>query len=92
MYTTPADQPQLVLVSSGAFEDHLLRARVWQAANDKPRKVGWIAYALEHRLTSISVMMPKPSRLRVSVTRRTASSNPSGSTPQYRKLVGAIGL
>ena len=40
MYTKPADQPQLVLVSSGAFEDHQLRARVWQAANDKARELG----------------------------------------------------
>jgi hypothetical protein len=42
IYTKPAGQPQLVLVSSDATKDHQLRARIWQAANDKARELGWI--------------------------------------------------
>jgi hypothetical protein len=42
IYTKPFDQPQLVLISSDATEDHDLRARIWQAAIDKARELGWI--------------------------------------------------
>jgi hypothetical protein len=42
IYTKPGGQPQLVLVSSDTMEDHQLRARIWQAANDKARELGWI--------------------------------------------------
>jgi hypothetical protein len=42
IYTKPAGQPELVLISSNATEDHELRARIWQAANDKARELGWI--------------------------------------------------
>jgi hypothetical protein len=43
IYTKPADQPSLVLISSNAVDDHQLRAQLWQAANDKARELGWIA-------------------------------------------------
>jgi hypothetical protein len=42
IYTKPADQPALVMVSSNAAEDQQLCTRFWKAANDKARELGWI--------------------------------------------------
>ena len=39
IYTKLVGQPQLVLISSDATQDHELRARIWQAAND--RRASW---------------------------------------------------
>jgi hypothetical protein len=41
IYTKPTGQPELVLISSNATQDHQLRAQLWQAANDKARELGW---------------------------------------------------
>jgi hypothetical protein len=42
VYYKPANQPQLILRSRSATDDHALLARAWQAANDKARELGWI--------------------------------------------------
>ena len=44
IYTKPGGQPELVLVSSDATltKDHEIRVRIWQAANDKARELGWV--------------------------------------------------
>ena len=43
IYTKPAGQPELVIVSSSdATQEHEIRARIWQAANTKARELGWI--------------------------------------------------
>ena len=43
IYTKPAGQPELVIVSSpDATKEHELRARIWWAASEKARELGWI--------------------------------------------------
>ena len=42
VYCKPKDRPQLVLRGRTATDDYELLARVWQAANDKARELGWI--------------------------------------------------
>jgi len=42
VYYKPEDQPQLILRQRTETDDHELLAKVWQAANDKARELGWI--------------------------------------------------
>jgi hypothetical protein len=42
VYCKAKDRPQLVMRGRTATEDYELLARVWQAANDKARELGWI--------------------------------------------------
>ena len=42
IYTKPAGQPELVIVSSPDAKEHELRARIWWAASEKARELGWI--------------------------------------------------
>ena len=42
VYYKPAGQPQLILRQRTRTDDHELLARVWKAANDKARELGWI--------------------------------------------------
>lgn len=42
VYYKPAGQPQLILRQRTRTDDHDLLAKVWQAATDKPRELGWI--------------------------------------------------
>jgi hypothetical protein len=42
IYCKAKDRPQLVMRGRTSTEDCELLARVWQAANDKARELGWI--------------------------------------------------
>ena len=42
VYYKPEDQPQLILRQRTETDNHELLARVWKAANDKARELGWI--------------------------------------------------
>jgi len=42
VYYKPTNRPQLILRYRSETNDHELLARVWQAANDKARELGWI--------------------------------------------------
>ena len=42
VYGKPNDRPQLVMRGRTATEGYELLARVWGAANDKARELGWI--------------------------------------------------
>ena len=42
VYYKPAGQPQLILRQRTETDDHELLAKVWKAANDKARELGWI--------------------------------------------------
>ena len=42
IYTKPAGQPELVIVSSPDAKEHELRARIGWAASEKARELGWI--------------------------------------------------
>jgi hypothetical protein len=42
VYCKAKDRAQLVMHGPTATEDYELLARVWQAANDKARELGWI--------------------------------------------------
>ncbi len=41
-YYKKTNEPQLILRRRTATNDHALLARLWQAANDKARELGWI--------------------------------------------------
>ena len=43
VYYKPKDQPQLILRLRSRSDDYELLARVWMAANNKARELGWIA-------------------------------------------------
>jgi len=42
VYYKPTNQPQLILRRRSDTDEHELLARVWQAANNKARELGWI--------------------------------------------------
>jgi hypothetical protein len=42
VYCKPSGEPHLVLRRRSPTNDFKLLARVWQAANDKARELGWI--------------------------------------------------
>jgi hypothetical protein len=42
VYYKPAGEPQLILRRRTETDDYELLARVWKAANDKARELGWI--------------------------------------------------
>lgn len=42
VYYKPPDQPQLILRMRTETDDYELLARVWEAATDKARELGWI--------------------------------------------------
>jgi hypothetical protein len=43
VYYKPKNQPQLILRLRSRSDDYELLARVWMAANNKARELGWIA-------------------------------------------------
>ena len=42
IYYKPPGQPQLILRQRTRTDDHELLAKVWKAATDKARELGWI--------------------------------------------------
>jgi len=42
VYYKPANEPRLILRRCSDTDDYDLMARVWEAANDKARELGWI--------------------------------------------------